>query len=73
MHTSRPVEVEGRFLGVAVTQTPDHRGLTWRFIATDPTVAELDGAMLHDPAEARRIAGLLLERERGRPRPAEQG
>ncbi|WP_431271115.1 Bug family tripartite tricarboxylate transporter substrate binding protein [Dankookia sp. P2] len=49
MHTSRPIEVQGRFLGVAVTQAAH-----WRFIATDPAVEDLDGATF--PARPRRSA-----------------
>ena len=49
MHTSRPIEVQGRFLGVAVTQAAH-----WRFIATDPAVEDLDGASF--PARPRRSA-----------------
>ena len=59
MRTSRPIEVQGRFLGVAVT-----RADTWRFIATHPAVAALHGASFASPAEARRSAhaALLLAR-----------
>jgi hypothetical protein len=59
MHTSRPIEVQGRFLGVAVTQAAH-----WRFIATDPAVEDLDGASFPSPAEAQRVAGLVLQRSR---------
>jgi hypothetical protein len=59
MHTSRPIEVQGRFLGVAVTQAAH-----WRFIATDPVVEDLDGATFPSPAEAQRVAGLVLQRSR---------
>ena len=59
MHTSRPIEVQGRFLGVAVTQAAH-----WRFIATDPVVEDLDGATFPSPAEAQRVAGLVLHRSR---------
>jgi len=59
MHTSRPIAVEGRFLGVAVTQAAH-----WRFIATDPAVEDIDGATFPSPAEAHRVAGLVLSRGR---------
>lgn len=59
MHTSRPIEVQGRFLGVAVTQAAQ-----WRFIATDPAVEDLDGATFPSPAEAQRVAGLVVQRSR---------
>ncbi|MFC7473271.1 hypothetical protein ACFQS7_02835 [Dankookia sp. GCM10030260] len=59
MHTSRPIEVQGRFVGVAITQAAD-----WRFIATDPAVEDLDGATFPNPAAAQRVAGLVLQRSR---------
>ena len=63
MHTSRPIEVQGRFLGVAVTNASDVVS-PWRFIATDPAVEDLDGASFPSPAEAQRVAGLVLGRSR---------
>ncbi|MBK1656659.1 hypothetical protein [Paracraurococcus ruber] len=67
MHTSRPIDVQGRFLGVAVTHVADHGGLAWRFVATDPLLEDLDGATFPSPAEAQRVAGLVLARSTGRP------
>ena len=64
MHTSRPIEVQGRFLGVAVTQAAPPLAAQWRFIATDPAVEDLDGASFPSPAEAQRVAGLVLHRSR---------
>ena len=74
MHTSRPIEVQGRFLGVAVTQAASPLAAPplaasplvsqWRFIATDPAVEDLDGASFPSPAEAQRVAGLVLQRSR---------
>ena len=64
MHTSRPIEVQGRFLGVAVTQVAPTQAAHWRFIATDPVVEDLDGASFPSPAEAQRVAGLVLQRSR---------
>ncbi|MDO9708025.1 hypothetical protein [Paracraurococcus lichenis] len=64
MHTSRPIEVEGRFLGVAVTHAAGQAGPAWRFIATDPVVEDLDGASFPSPAEAQRVAGLVVQRSR---------
>jgi ethanolamine utilization microcompartment shell protein EutL len=69
MHTSRPIEVQGRFLGVAVTQAAatlaaPTLAIQWRFIATDPAVEDLDGATFSSPAEAQRVAGLVLQRSR---------
>lgn len=60
MHTSRPIEVQGRFLGVAVAQAA-----AWRFIATDPVVEDIDGATFPSPAEAERVAGLVAGRNSG--------
>lgn len=62
MHTSRPIEVQGRFLGVAVTHAA-----AWRFVATDPVVEDIDGATFPSPGEAQRVAGLVLARHRARP------
>ena len=59
MHTSRPIEVQGRFIGVAVTHAT-----AWRFIATDPAVEDIDGATFQSPAEALRVASLVLSRNR---------
>lgn len=64
MHMSRPIEVEGRFLGVAVTHAS-----AWRFIATDPLVEDMDGASFPTPAEARRVAALVATRNRRLPVP----
>ena len=65
MQTSRPIEVHGRFLGVAVTLAG-----AWRFIATDPVVEDLDGNVFATPAEAHRVASLVLNRAS---RPTGQG
>ncbi|MBX6376741.1 MAG: hypothetical protein IRZ13_21245 [Acetobacteraceae bacterium] len=59
MHTSRPIEVRGRFLGVAVTHAA-----AWRFIALDPVVADMDGATFQSPAEAVRAASRLAVEDR---------
>jgi hypothetical protein len=59
MQTSRPIQVHGRFLGVAVTLAG-----AWRFIATDPVVEDIDGNIFATPAEARRVARLVLNRAR---------
>ena len=66
MRTSRPIEVQGRFLGVAVTHVAETQGQPpqahWRFVATDPAVEDLDGAAFPSPAEAQRVAGLVFAR-----------
>ena len=48
MQTSRPIEVQGRFLGVAVAHET-----AWRFVATHPSMEDIDGATFPSPAEAR--------------------
>ena len=57
MLASRPIEAQGRFLGVAVTHAT-----AWRFVAVHPSVEDIDGATFPSPAEARRVAGLVLAR-----------
>jgi hypothetical protein len=66
MHTSRPIQVEGRFLGVAVADAAVLAS-PWRFIATDPVVEDIDGARFPSPAEAARVAGLVELRNRRPP------
>ena len=61
MHASRPIEVDGRFLGVVVT----HATAVWRFVATDPAVEDIDTATFASPAEAERVARLVLLRGSG--------
>jgi len=63
MIASRPIEVNGQFVGVAVTGET-----AWRFVATDPSVEEIDGASFASPAEAQRVARIVLARSRGRVR-----
>ena len=58
MRTSHPIEVRGRFLGVAVT----HAAADWRFIATDPVVEDIDNRTFSSPAEAERVAHLVFAR-----------
>ena len=60
MLASRPIEVQGRFLGVAVTHEA-----AWRFIATHPAVGDIDGATFPSPAEAKPVAELVLARSGG--------
>ncbi|HEY0418957.1 MAG TPA: hypothetical protein VGC80_05515 [Acetobacteraceae bacterium] len=59
-----PIEVQGRFLGVVVIHAS-----VWRFIATDPAVEDIDGATFPSPAEAKRVAGLVVGRNRRLPTP----
>jgi hypothetical protein len=62
MHTSRPIEVQGRFVGVAVTQAGH-----WCFIATHPAAETLNGSTFPSSTEAQRIVGLALVRHGARP------
>ena len=62
MLASRPIEVQGCFLGVAVTHEA-----AWRFIATHPAVGDIDGATFPSPAEATRVAALVVARTGGLP------
>ena len=57
MHTSRPIAVQGRFIGVAVAQLA-----AWQFIAIHPAVAGLHGASFHSLMEAERRASRVYAR-----------
>ncbi len=61
MLASRPISVDGRFVGVAVARETD-----WLFLATDPVLEDLEGAAFPNPAEATRVARLVLMRGQGR-------
>lgn len=61
MRGSRPISVDGRFVGVAVAREAD-----WMFLATDPGLEDLEGMTFSDPAEAARVARLVVMRGRGR-------
>lgn len=60
MLASRPISVDGRFVGVAVAREKD-----WLFLATDPVLEDLEGAAFPNPAEAARVARLVLMRGLG--------
>lgn len=55
MQTSRPIEVRGRFVGVAVT-----RGDGWRFVAIDKATQPLADTRHLSPQAAHDAAALLL-------------
>lgn len=57
MIASRPIDIAGRFVGVAVSHATG-----WRFRAVDPVVDDLDGATFPSPAEAARVARLVAAR-----------
>lgn len=61
MIASRPVDIGGRFVGVAVSS---HDG--WHFKAVDPVLDDLDGVRFNSPAEAARVAKLVMDRNQGR-------
>ena len=72
MIRSRPIDVSGRFVGVAVA-----REQGWSFVATDPAIGDLTGSAFSSAAEVARMASLAIARARmgapevGRPVPAE--
>jgi hypothetical protein len=57
MFQSRPIEIDGRFVGVAVANERH-----WHFVATDPVLEDLHGATFPSPSEAARVARLVLAR-----------
>lgn len=62
MVQSRPVDVDGRFVGVAVNASA-----SWHFVAIDPVLDDLHGASFASAEEAARVARLVLQRARGNP------
>jgi hypothetical protein len=61
MIQSRPIEVDGRFVGVAV-----HASLDWHFIATDPLMDDLHGQHFANAEDAARVATLVYRRATAR-------
>jgi hypothetical protein len=59
MIRSRPVEVEGRFVGIAVLSARD-----WHFVPLEPVLDDLHGARFPSPEEAAHTAALVLHRAR---------
>lgn len=59
MIQSRPIELDGRFVGVAVNAAAD-----WHFVAVDPLLDDLHGAHLPSPEEMARVARQMLARAR---------
>lgn len=64
MIQSRPIEIDGHFVGVAV-----HAAADWHFVAIDPAVEDLHGTHFRSTEEAARVARLVLQRARYQPRP----
>lgn len=60
MIQSRPIEVDGQFVGAAVNASAD-----WHFVATDPQLEDLHGQHFASVAEVARVARLALLRARG--------
>lgn len=60
MIQSRPIDIDGRFVGIAVNAAAD-----WHFVAVDPQLDDLHGAHFASPDEAARVARLVLQRSRG--------
>lgn len=60
MIQSRTIIDNGRLLGVATTADQG-----WLFTAIDPRVEDLHGSCFRTPAEAERVALLVLDRGRG--------
>lgn len=65
MIQSRPVEVDGRFVGVAV-QSSAH----WHFVAVDPVLDDLHGACFPSALAAEETARQVLARARRPLRPS---
>lgn len=59
MIRSRPIDVSGRFVGVAVA-----REQGWSFVATDPAIGDLTGSAFSSAAEVARMASLAVARAR---------
>jgi hypothetical protein len=57
MFQSRPIEINGRFVGVAVANERH-----WHFVAIDPALEDLHGATFPSPTEAARVARLVMVR-----------
>ncbi|NMJ41515.1 hypothetical protein GWK16_09705 [Roseomonas sp. JC162] len=60
MILSRPITENGHMVGVATTGDSG-----WLFTALDPRVEDLHGAQFRTPADAERVALLVLARGRG--------
>jgi hypothetical protein len=66
MIQSRPIEIDGRFVGVAV-----HASADWHFVAVDPLVEDIHGRHFASPEDVARTARLVLLRARSAaPQPA---
>lgn len=59
MLNTHPIEAEGRLLGVAVQSAAD-----WHVVAVDPAIEDLHGMRFPCPADAARVAGVVIRRGR---------
>ena len=59
MIQSRPVDVDGRFVGVGVNASS-----SWHFVALDPVLDDLHGAHFPTLEQMRQTARAVLERAR---------
>ncbi|WP_149538935.1 hypothetical protein [Siccirubricoccus phaeus] len=59
MIRSQPIDIDGRFVGVAVQSSQ-----RWHFVALEPALSDLDGAGFDTAEEAARIARAVLRRAR---------
>ncbi|WP_203076607.1 hypothetical protein [Falsiroseomonas ponticola] len=57
MIESRPIDIDGRFVGVAVNAS-----LSWHFVAIDPVLDDLHGTHFASAEEVARVARLVLAR-----------
>lgn len=59
MIESRPVDIDGRFVGIAVNASAD-----WHFVSVDPRLDDIHGVHFASPEEVTRVARLVLQRSR---------
>lgn len=57
MIESHPIDIDGRFVGVAVNSS-----LSWHFVAVDPVLDDLHGTHFTSAEEVARVARLVLAR-----------
>jgi hypothetical protein len=57
MIQSRPIDIDGRFFGVAVRTSEE-----WQFVALDPQLEDLHGAHFASPEDATRVVRSVLQR-----------
>lgn len=60
MIQSRPIDIDGRVVGVAVNASSD-----WHFVSADPRLDDIHGSRFANPDEMTRVARLVLQRSSG--------